>query len=236
VTDLERFAALVLGQWQSEGGHPDGAIAIGALLDRIFPYRSARRMLAIEASEDYEALVLRLIAEEAKLVETRPPEAAEMARTTMASKIPDLDVLALLRSATITFTDDAVLRLEGVLPLTPPMPDEAEPLVEGKPARTDNMLAMRRQPETTGSPVAAPISRPSVEHRTGVAFIPPSSLCWQCDAPLPPGRDAKFCVECGADQRQPACSACGSGVERHWKHCPECGNRLTPGGSESMPS
>ncbi|MEO5799673.1 MAG: zinc-ribbon domain-containing protein, partial [Gemmatimonadales bacterium] len=59
-----------------------------------------------------------------------------------------------------------------------------------------------------------------------VQFTPPSATCWSCTEPLPDGRVVKFCPFCGADQRHPACPACGEEIERHWKHCPECGTKL----------
>src|SRR5690606_39868413 len=93
MTDLERFAAVLLAEWLQEGRHHGDAIAVGSLLDRTLPYRTARKLLGIDVSEDYEMLVLRLIAEEGGLVQTEPAAAATMARETLASKLPDLDLL-----------------------------------------------------------------------------------------------------------------------------------------------
>jgi hypothetical protein len=232
VTDLERFAAVLLSEWQNEGGRPTAALTVAGLLDRTLPYRAARRALALESSEDYEALVLRLIGEEAGLVVTDPIEAAEMARSTLESKIPDLDVLRLLRSATLTFTDDAVSRLEGVRPLPAAARPEESMAAAAEAngpaaARPDpDVLPMRRAPEPADhTSVATPRapSEPPPAFLTKVAFTPPEDACWQCAQPLPTGRKANFCVECGADQRQPQCFSCGATVERQWKHCPECG-------------
>src|SRR5262245_27174000 len=117
MTDLERFAAALLSQWQGEGGRGGGPIEVGVLLDGTLPYGLARRVLGTDISEDYEALVLRLIAEEGRLTSTSPAEAAEMARTNLASKLPDLDQLRLLRSSTVTLTEDTIARLDGVLPM-----------------------------------------------------------------------------------------------------------------------
>jgi hypothetical protein len=234
VTDLERFAAVLLAEWQNEGGRPNAALSVANLLDKTLPYRSARRALALESSEDYEALVLRLVGEEAGLVATDPMEAAEMARSTLESKIPDLDVLRLLRSATVTFTDDAVSRLEGVRPLPAAAAVEQAPMEAtgngaGTPRAEADVLPMRRAPEPadhTATPAPRTDPEPPPAFLTKVAFVPPESLCWQCSQPLPTTRKANFCVECGADQRSPHCLACGGVVERHWKHCPDCGTVL----------
>jgi hypothetical protein len=235
VTDLERFAAMLLAEWQAQSGRTDAALSVGGLLDRTFPYRSARRALQLESSEDYEFCVLRLVAEEAGLVTTTPAEAGEMARATLAEKIPDLDQLQLLRSATISFSDDAVSRLDGVRPL-PQQPvveddDEAtEPpegveVVDRAGERASGVIPIRRHEDPPASPKATPEDPPAA-FLTGVAFTPPEGCCWQCNTPFPNGRTINFCVECGADQRAPQCVACGTVVERQWKHCPECGTGL----------
>jgi hypothetical protein len=231
VTDLERFAAVLLAEWQGQGGRAESALPVSGLLDRTLPYRAARKALALESSEDYEALVLRLIGEEGGLVVTDPIEAAEMARTTLESKIPDLDVLRLLRSATLTFTDDAVSRLDGVRPLPGATTSEASPPeVPAVPAAASrpeaDVLPMRRASEVadhTAVPVPPREVEPPPAFLTKVAFTAPDGLCWQCSQPLPTNRRVNFCVECGADQRAPQCLACGATVERHWKHCPDCG-------------
>jgi hypothetical protein len=238
MTELERFAAVLLNHWQQESGQPAAPLAVGSLLDRTLPYRTARRELGIETSEDYETLVLRLVAGDGGLARTEPPEAGEMARTTLASKVPDLDVLRLLRSATVTFTDDAIAQLEGVRPL-PPRPEEPSPPLiaveaSAEPATPTPVIPLHRaepvpepMPEPEPQPDLPPApTEPAPAFLTGVAFTPPSQRCWQCEQPLPAGREVKFCVECGADQRTPACSQCGAAVERGWRFCPECGTTL----------
>lgn len=227
MTDLERFAAVLLAEWQAEAGRADLPINVGGLLDRLLPYRTARKALALESSEDYELLVLRLIAEEANLVTADPAEAAEMARVTLGSKIPDLDVMALLRSASLTFTDDAMARLDGVRPLPPAV--AAAPAATDAPAPAkppEGVLSLHRAPEVadaTATPTPRMPAEPPPAFLTKVAFTPPEASCWQCGAALPTGRPVSFCVECGADQRSPRCRSCDASVERHWKHCPDCG-------------
>jgi len=234
MTDLERLAAALLAQWRTEGGPVDGPIAVGSILDRTLPYRVARRVLGIDVSEDYEALVLRLIAEEEGLVTVEPANAAEMARGTMAAKLPDLDVLQLLRSATLTFTPEAASRLDGVLPLRPQPPTEpstwapptspaaSEPVVETP------VIPIRAVVAPADHTAVAPSSppTPAPDFVTQVRFDPPSAGCWSCEAALPTGRTVKFCPFCGADQREPTCPACHVAVERGWRHCPDCGEKL----------
>ncbi|HPF60663.1 MAG: zinc ribbon domain-containing protein [Gemmatimonadetes bacterium] len=217
MTDLERFAAVLLSELQAEGVPPAGDLAVGSLLDRTFPYRVARRTLALDTVEDYEMLVLRLVAEEGAMVVTAPGEAAEMARSTLATRVPDLDVLRLLRSATITFTDDTLGRLDGVRL----MPRAAEPAPDAPDAGQVAAAAGEPEPDDRIIPI----------RRSGAAPPPAAAgapACWQCQASLPTGRTVNFCVACGADQRAPTCGGCGTGVERGWRHCPECGHALAP--------
>ena len=232
MTDLERFAAVLLAEWLQEGRHHRDAIAVGSLLDRTLPYRTARKLLGIDVSEDYEMLVLRLIAEEDGLVQTEPAAAATMARETLASKLPDLDLLHRLHSAAMTFTEEAVDRLEGVRPMPvaptePPSPAPSEVMEAPLPPRT--VFPIRPEmdaPHEDAPPARTAPDEPPAEFLTGVAFTPPGPGCWSCHTPLPTDRVVKFCVACGADQRAPSCPGCGTTVERGWKFCPECGGGL----------
>lgn len=226
MTDLERFAAVLLAEWLQEGRHPGDPIAVGSLLDRTLPYRTARKLLGIDVSEDYEMLVLRLIAEEDGLVRTEPSAAAAMARDTLSSKLPDLDLLHRLHSAAMTFTDEAIDRLEGVRPMpaspsAPPVP----PVVAEAPPTPRTVFPIRPEVEMPSEGPTPPRvqDEPPAEFLTGVAFTPPAPGCWSCHTPLPSDRVAKFCVACGADQRAPSCPNCGTTVERGWSFCPECG-------------
>ena len=237
MTDLERFAAALLSQWRSEGSVGAGPIGVGAILDRVLPYRVARRSLGIDVSEDYEAMVLRLVAEEAGLVRVDPLEAGEMARTTLAAKLPDLDVLKLLRSASVTLTDEAIERLDGVLPM-PTSHDESKWAAQVErgdddlPPDNSDIIPLPISPELAVA-VAEAAAMPSASRSDMESPEPVSpsaeAWCWSCAEALPGNRQVKFCPFCGADQRQPACLACGTPVERRWRHCPECGARLGPG-------
>ena len=249
MTDLERFAAALLTQWRAEGGAEGGPIAVSALLTKVFPYRVARRTLGIDVSEDYEALVLRLLSEEEDLVRVEPVDAADMAKATITSKLPDLDVLQLLRAATMTITPRSIARLEGVLPMPNPRDEskwaEPEPSAHADPsaaARPDAISSLQVAPgpqpaddtkviplraERDPGPAGPPPTGPPPAFLTTVSFSPPAEArCWSCIEPLPADREVKFCPFCGADQRQPTCGACGAAAERKWKHCPDCGAKL----------
>jgi len=203
--ELERFAAAILSQWRNEGGGDAEPIAVTTLLDRVLPYRVARRVLGIDVSEDYEAMMLRMLAEEGDLLRVTPADAAELARATLASRLPDLGVLQLLRSASITVTERTIA-VAGTEPAAPP------PVAE-------STWAPAPAPAVERTPALRPTAAPRIEELRGEG-------CWSCSEPLPVDRQVKFCPFCGADQRQPVCGACGAAAERGWKHCGECGVKL----------
>ena len=244
MTDLERFAAALLAQWRAERGEGGGPFGVDAMLDRILPYRIARRLLQLDSSEDYEALALRLIGGDEDLAVTTPAEAAEMARTTMARKIPDLDTLRLLRGASLALTDSAVSRLGDVAFGGARAEADAKWNRGEHESRNDSEADANDAPapvvltlptaavrdNVRVAPTDTPTGPPPAYLTAPVEFVPPSKSCWNCDEELPGSRPVKFCPFCGADQREPACSACATPIERHWKHCPECGIMLKAGG------
>jgi hypothetical protein len=230
MTELERFAAALLTQWRADGSADGAPIVVSALLDKVLPYRVARRTLGIDVSEDYEALVLRLLAEDEDLVRVEPVSAADMAKATITSRLPDLDALQLLRSAQLTFTQRAIARLDDGPPRTEATPSVA---ADPGPATPSAILELHRDPDIiplhpmSGPAVDSKPAGPPAEFLTTVTFTPPAAAhCWNCSDALPVDRAVKFCPFCGADQRQPTCAACGAAAERGWKHCPECGTKL----------
>jgi RNA polymerase subunit RPABC4/transcription elongation factor Spt4 len=236
VTDLERFATALLAQWRADNGTGGGPIGVDAALDHVLPYRTARRLLGIDNSEDYEATFLRLIAGEEGLVVTSPAEAAEMARTTMSSKLPDLDVLRLLRSASVTLPDEVVARLgdapfggaraEADAKWNRARPGDGAP-TDGAAEESGVVIPLPTAADHTRvAPTDQPPGPPPAYLTAQVEFIPPAQACWSCGDELPHDRAVKFCPFCGADQRPPTCGECGTAVERHWNHCPECGRKL----------
>ena len=210
MTELERLAGALLAQWRADGGGDHDPIAVSALLDRVLPYRVARRMLGIDASEDYEALMLRLLSEEEALVRVTPNDAAELARATANSRLPDLGVLQLLRPASFTLAE-RILTEPFVVPDVPQLKETSTWAASDVPTVDPVPVASSQQPAVV--PAAS-------------SQQPEASQCWSCTQSLPTSRHAKFCPFCGADQRQPACNACGAIAERGWKHCAECGEKL----------
>ena len=77
MNDLERFVKRLVERLEARD--PTGLyrpVNIGDLRTSIMPYRLNRSALELSSHEDYELLVLRLVAEEGGLSKTNPPEAA----------------------------------------------------------------------------------------------------------------------------------------------------------------
>lgn len=173
MTELERLAATLLVQWRADGGANGGPIMVSALLDRVLPYRVARRILGIDVSEDYEALVLRLLSEDEDLVHVEPVEAADMAKATINSRLPDLDALQLLRSATLTITERTIARLGDVLPM-PSAKEESKPAPTSAPVTSEDAPPRGARRGSATSTRAKGTQRTAEFEATKVAASPPA--------------------------------------------------------------
>jgi len=212
MSELQRFAAAILAQWRSEGGGDAAPIDVSVLLDRVLPYRMARRMLGIDISEDYEALMLRLLAEEGGFATITPSDAAELAREELRAKLPELAVLQLLRSSSIVLNASRI---------------DAAAAVDAAPAAaTAPIPPLKESPWAPPPAPPAPAPAPAPAALPVVDDVTSADACWACFEPLPVGPNVKFCPFCGADQRQPTCNACGAAAQIGWKHCAECGAKL----------
>ena len=75
MTDLERFfRRLVVTLAATDPARLHQPLRLEAIHESIIPYRSHRRALGLESSEDYELVLLRLCAGEGGLARTEPEE------------------------------------------------------------------------------------------------------------------------------------------------------------------
>jgi hypothetical protein len=234
VTDLERFAhrlASLLGAEGSDGiGRP---VSVAELRGSLMPYRTNRTMLGVASSEDYELLVLRLIAEEAGLVRTSPAAAAEQAREEVASPNPNLDLLERLGQVTIQL--DLGARETGAEGDARPSETAAavdEPVSIPLPAATTPLPAA-----TTPLPASAAINAPPPEvplfeslERAPEPVSASPGACPSCSAELPAARVVIYCPSCGLRIGESRCPSCGTALEAGWRHCITCGRSTGPRG------
>jgi hypothetical protein len=126
VTDLERFfQRLVANLASSDPARLHRPIPLEDIHESIVPYRSNRRALLLESSEDYELILVRLCAGEGSLVRTEPEEARARFAEEAASSNPDLGVLHQFETVLITIRSEPLARAlapetDPDLPYAPP--------------------------------------------------------------------------------------------------------------------
>jgi len=214
VDELTRFARHLIEQLgvSSEGVHR--AIPVASLRETVLPYRKHRRALGVESVEDYETVLLRLVAGERGYLRTTPAEAAERCRNELAQATPDLAVLDEVADATIQVTSMA-----------------AAQIVDDGAARADSEVS-----EDSGVSEVSPLRRPVRPVRPARPSSPSSpsppspptsptspSSCRHCDHALPAGRQVVFCPWCGQRLIPFTCPRCGTELNSEWRHCITCG-------------
>jgi hypothetical protein len=234
--ELTRFARRLVEQLNtsSEGVHR--AIPVAALRETVIPYRKHRRALGVESVEDYETLLVRLVAGERGYLKTVPAAAAERCRSELAQATPDLAVLDEVAGATVQITsmiggvsgtgedggdgeDSEVGEVSVINAVSPVMP--VSPAGEGTPG--NEVRATRgfkgatggRTPSSTPIPPAAPSTAPTPS--TPVPMTTQSATQSAASSPSPVSTPST-CQHC--DHAIPA--------GRQVVFCPWCGQRLIP--------
>jgi len=182
VTDLERFfERLVRNVAAVDQQMVRQPIAVVDIKNRLLPYRTNRRALGLEASEDYEELLVRLVGGEGGLVTTTPQDVADWCARQMASLTPDLSGIPGQAAATITVNPEALARI-----------------FSGKgeaPAGTSSgaTVGPEKCPHCSANlPIHRAVNFCPVCGRS-VTLIP----CDSCGADLDPGW--RFCANCGQE-------------------------------------
>ncbi len=222
----------------------------------LIPYRTGRRALGIDSSEEYELLILRLAGGEGSYMHTEPEAVGQRFANEAVSVNPDLGVLREFRDARLMFAPAPLMRVlqggnsdEEWAPKTDRGPTIIVPEEKETPGRLDEATPGRpdaRTPEPP-RPAAPSLTRPPAPQppRPSAPSTPrppaPSSAptvprpasdidaCIHCRRVLPVGRNVKFCPYCGGSQTAATCPACNEEVELSWKHCVNCGATLNQG-------
>lgn len=199
--ELTRFAQRLVEQLATDGGVVHRPVSIGLLREKILPYRTHRRALGLSSVEDYETVLLRLVAEEGGYVKTVPGAAAERCREVLAETNPDLGVLDEVADSTIQVTSIAAGRIVA---------DEDTP---------EFASAVAAPPPPPAAPVAAVPVIPS-EAKGSPSM---TDACAHCSKPIPAGRQVVFCPWCGERLIPFTCSRCNTELNSEWLHCITCG-------------
>ncbi len=187
MTDLERFfERFVRNLIASDPASVTRAVPVMEIKTAVMPYRTNRRALGLESSEEYEELLVRLCGEEGGLVTTNPPDVAEWCQRQMASLTPDLSGIPGQASATVTVRAEALARVLGTVSADAIAKNAAGggeplPMPPERCMHCDNHLPANRA--VNFCPVCG----------RSVTTIP----CDACGADLEPGW--RFCVNCGQE-------------------------------------
>ena len=220
MTDLERFfRRLVANLAETDPARLDQPIPLEDIHQSIVPYRTNRRVLELESSEDYELVLLRLCAGEGNYVRTDPEEARARFAEELASPNPDLAVLHQFEGTVVALRTEplrralappADLHASYAPPAPPPIPGLDLPAVDLPP------------PEPSGEPEAPDV----FDEPEPAELASEEPRCLYCGGALPAERPARFCPHCGQRQTPPECPRCHTEVDPGWRHCVECGAPL----------
>jgi predicted RNA-binding Zn-ribbon protein involved in translation (DUF1610 family) len=216
VSDLERFfRRLVTNLASSDPARLHRPLPLSEVYLSIMPYRTNRRALGLDTSEDYELVLLRLAAGEGGFARTEPEEARASFAREARSTHPDLEILHRFENVLLTLGSES---LERALGPAPELNDEAPPSPSPE-------LALLDIPEMSGLEDALDAELPEPEPMVEAST---ASRCLHCGGALPPGRVVNFCPHCGQNQALTHCPECRSELEAGWRHCVNCGAAVAP--------
>ena len=217
MSDLERFfRRLVTNLASSDPARLHRPLPLTEVYQSIMPYRTNRRALGLDTSEDYELVLLRLVAGEGGFARTEPEDARASFAREARSTHPDLDILHRFENVLLTLGADSLERALG------PAPELNDDHPSPSPSPDLPLLDL---PEMTGPEVALDADLPEPE---SMASDSDSPRCLYCGGALPGGRVVKFCPHCGQHQALTHCPECQSELEAGWRHCVNCGAAVAP--------
>jgi hypothetical protein len=217
VSDLERFfRRLVSNLASTDPARLHRPLPLTEVYQSIMPYRTNRRALGLDTSEDYELVLLRLAAGEGGFARAEP----EAARTSFVREVrsthPDLDVLHRFENVHLTLGSESLERALG------PAPELSN---EG-PSSPSPDLPLLDLPEMNAHEPVPDARTAEPEPRAAQSTTEPP--CIHCGAALPSGRAVNFCPHCGQSQALTHCPECRSELEAGWRHCVNCGAAVAP--------
>jgi hypothetical protein len=199
--ELTRFARQLVDRLATRPEGINRPVSVAEVRKTVLPYRAQRRALGLESVEDYETVLLRLIAEERGYVKTLPATAAARCREELAQSNPDLGLLEELSDSTIQLTSLAAGKVVG--------DSQPEPVSSDPPAK---------KPAPAPAPAPVPVGQ-----TPGAAPGRRENSCRFCHGELPLRRTATFCPHCGERLIPLTCGRCGTEFESGWCHCITCG-------------
>jgi hypothetical protein len=211
-------------------------IPVADIHERLVPYRTHRVALGFDSREDYEMMVLRLLAGDGGYALLFPEDVRDSMAREAASNNPDTGLFKQFPDATVLLEPEKIGNRESGIgnrgkAEKKPKEDEPRPIMQptlpvadfpdSRPADPVEELPFSLEEEDAGEPVLPQSpSRPRE-----VASI--SAPCSYCGANLPVGRTVLFCPHCGQNVGVVHCPTCGSELDVGWQFCIACGQKVT---------
>jgi hypothetical protein len=218
VSDLERFfRRLVSNLASTDPARLHRPLPLTEVYQSIMPYRTNRRALGLDTSEDYELVLLRLAAGEGGFAHSEPEAARASFAKEVRSTHPDLEVLHRFENVLLTLGPES---LERALGPAPELGDQAS-------SSSSQDLPLLDLPQMDAPEIGFDAEPTHPEPRPAAAAST-SARCIHCGGSLPQGRMVKFCPYCGQSQTLTHCPECQGELEAGWRHCVNCGAAVAP--------
>ena len=235
MTDVERFfRRLVSSLAASDPARLHQPVPLDAILTELLPYRTNRRALQVETSEDYEYVLLRLCAGEGGLVRAEPEEARTRFIREAASTNPDLEALHSFERVELLLRPDSVARAlnpasESAAPARRVQPEEpVEPELVLGSAQFDD-VRVPEEVERSAMAALEDLVAPLRAEDTDADDLGDPTV------DLVPADDGELEDEAGEEvevevpESRPSCIYCGGSLPggRAVNFCPHCGQSQT---------
>lgn len=234
MTDLERLMHVLVEVLTERGSASlHQPISVGELRTNLLPYRLYRSRLRLGSAEDYDHLLLRLVAEEDGWVRTLPADAAVRSQAELASPNPELTLLEELNDATVQIGAASLTRALA-LETSAPDPLAGLPLMAAASDPSETGEAALPAPNVAVDAVAGPLAElpepaPAIRTHVEIPVLPPPHT-----SPPPPEEEvseAPAMIEAkppGVEEHR--CPGCAGRLPtgRHAIFCPHCGVRVEP--------
>jgi hypothetical protein len=221
VTELERFFRCIVSNLAgTDPGRLRGPVPLAEIPTSIVPYRSNRRALHVDTSEEYEMVLLRLCAGEGGYIRTEPEEVRLKFEEEAHSINPDLEVIHRFENVTLVLRAERVALALQAPSYAPEPPSSVEVPRHAEPEPDDAEV----EEEVDNVETEAVDEVPELDEFIP-AEEPAGSQCVYCGGTLP-DRPLNFCPHCGQSQVALVCPKCHADVEAGWRHCVNCGLAL----------
>jgi hypothetical protein len=192
---------------------------ISELYQSILPYRSHRKRLGFDSSDDYDMAVLRLLAGEGGFAAVEPAEVQKQLALEAEAVNPTPGLYREFAAARVTLNG-------SVLGLVRNAADAYAPPISASEQEVIDETGFGTPMHTLGAEPKRPVFEAVVGGESPGAATEPIGLldsCGHCSRPLPGHREIVFCPFCGTRLTAALCRRCGSEIEQGWRFCVSCG-------------